>query len=265
MSNQNGKTAITVICTILTIALIGYRVVNRIARAHNRGNKSTEFVEKIQAKAYLRPLIDTINDGGPYADIFGQVDSFQYKDGNVIVHISLDEESEGRIWTIKNNEEKIKEAYLTLYSYPNLFQSTLLEVMSIADVGMTLDFRDKNSNDSCRLYIFKYGVTRAIKEKNVSAMDYILAENELLNLCPDNSTEDVCFEKVSIEGDYRVFQYLCKDHIISYMESNKNMKKKEILDSYMGGDGEDLVKTAGLGMKFKYYNPISGKECIITI
>ena len=267
MSSQNGKTTAAVISTIMLVLLFGFKVARVIMRSNRSSTRSnTEFVDKFRAKAYLRTLVDTVNYYRcPYFDNLGQVDSFQYKEGGVVVHITLDEESADRIQSIKSNEEKVKEAYMTLYSYPRFFQSAILEVLAVADGGMILDFRAKNSDDSCLLYISSYRVGKAAQDTTVSVMDYLLAENELINTQGVDANQDIYMEKVAMEGNYRVYYYQCKDYVISYINSIRSQRKREILNIYKEEDGEDLLKEAGLGMKYIYVNDRSGKECVITI
>ena len=268
MNNQNGKTTAAVISTILLVLAFGLKVARVVMRsANHRSTRSdTEFVDKIRAKAYLRTFVDTINYYRcPYAESFGRVDSFQYNEGNVLVHITLDEASANCIWAIQSNEEKVIESFLTMYSHPRLFQRALLEVLSEAGAGMTLDFKSENNNESCLLYVRPYQVSEAVKDTNVSAMDYILAENELLNTRVEGIQKDSHFKEVAIEGDYRVYHYQCEDYTISYLNSIRNKRKREILKSYKDSDGEDFVKEAGLGIKYVFENDVSGKKCVITI
>lgn len=266
--NGNGKTAITVVCTILGILLLGFKVATKMSRNNAyraRMAANTELADMLNAKIYLRELVDTLNARAPYADSFGQIDSFQYKNSEVVVHISLDEESEGRISAIRSNEENVAKSYMTLYSYPFLFQRTLLELMAEAKANMTLDFKEPKTDDSFQLDIRTYMISEAVKDTNVSAMDYILAENELLNTRNVATGQDSYLKNVAIEGNYRVYHYQSEDYVISYLNSIRQQRKREILKTYKDAEGEDLLKDAGLGMKYVFENIRSAQKCIITI
>lgn len=263
--SSSGKSTLIIILTILWAIFFGYRIISRLSRSNSYSSHNNSAVmDVINAKRSLQSFIDTINTRTPYGDCFGQIDSFQYEDGNVLVHISIDRENANFIYAIKSNEEKVGDAYITIYSYPYGFQRSLLELMSDAKVGMTLDFKVINTNDSCQVYVNSSKVRGAVYGNTVGAMDFIRAENELINTRPEGSG-DSYFKEVTIEGGYRVFYYQSEDYVVSYINSIRNQRKQEILNSYKAQEGEDLLKKSGLGMKYVFRNMRSGKECVITI
>ena len=265
--NSSAKSTIAIIFTILWIIFFGYRIINRMSRSssYDRSRTNSAYTDKIMSKRELRTFIDTINNSAPYGDCFGQVNSFQFEDGNVVVHISIEDESVNRVEAIKSNEEKVADAYMTIYSYPYGFQRSLLEMITEAGCGMTFDFRGLDTNDSCKINVAAYKVKEAVNGKAVKDMDFILAENELLNTRIENTGQDSYFKKVVIEGDYRVYYYQSEDYVISYLNSIKEQRKKEILDLYKSDNGDDVLKKSGLGMKFVFQNIRSSKKCVITI
>ena len=62
-----------------------------------------------------------------------------------------------------------------------------------------------------------------------------------------------------------MYYYQSEDYVISYLNSIKEQRKKEILDLYKSDNGDDVLKKSGLGMKFVFQNIRSSKKCVITI
>lgn len=273
MNNQfksGGKTIVSFLGFIIVIVALGYKVVMRLSKIDSlTGNRTdNQFMSYSTPRSNLKTLVFTMNGFCPYEDSFGQISSFEYEGGPeaVFVHISIAEKSPGLIETIKTNGYKVEESYLTLYSYSNTSQKSLLKSMSEAGVGMMLCFKDTNFGDSCRLFISDSRVKQAAQRMDVSAMDCVFAENVLLNIGAIETGEDVCLKNVTIEGGYRVFNYQCDDKTIIHLNSMREKRKREMLNSYKSSDGNmDLTKEAGLGYKFRYSNYVSGKECVITI
>lgn len=203
----------------------------------------------------------------------GEITSYDYEDGSVIINYSVSEEYINFDF-VSENEEFMKENLMAYLQNGDKSMRALFDELSRVHAGLSMVYTGKETGRTYTVNISRdeiNGLSRTKKDDPLAALQSQLTiTNAQL---PTKIDEGMMMTSVRINNDYVEYLYECDEDLLDMdiMQDNSTDLKQDILESL--SDPEDkviqreckMMKDANVGCKYIYVGNQTGKRVVVTI
>lgn len=229
-----------------------------------------------QKDSKLKRAVEEMNEECPIdMGTVGEMTSFEYKDGNVIMSYNVNEDIVN-IDALQANPDLMRQTALTMFTNSEKGGTkNLLADMEEAGAGLTLQYTGIESGKTVSVTLTSEELAEAKETANDDTdPDAVLEkEVEVTNAqMPMEAGSGITITSLVIEGDYVIYNCSVDESIVTVEdiqagaeEAKASMKQALTTDDPANTLFIQMCKNAGKGIGYRYIGNQTSDECTITI